>query len=36
MLVGMYDGSVMRISGDMDEAILKAMLTPSGGEVVQR
>ncbi|MDP1561978.1 MAG: DUF1559 domain-containing protein [Pirellulaceae bacterium] len=35
MIVGMYDGSVRRISSDMKVETFEAMLTPNGGEVVQ-
>ena len=34
MIVGMYDGSVRRISSDMKVETFEAMLTPNGGEVV--
>lgn len=36
LLVAYYDGSVHRLSADTDPKTLEAMLTPAGGEVVQR
>jgi len=36
MIVGMYDGSVRRIPADTKMETFEAMLTPNGGEVVER